>query len=87
MLGLKSIKVKKSVTNVVINLDDTSTLEQTMALSLLLGNYNSLRKASEDNTPIDLEKLEAFRLSFSSLLSNVASEMSINLDDIEKLSS
>ena len=55
-----------------------------MALALLVGAYNPLRKHSENDEPIDLEKLNSFKDRFNELIWEVKNEMNLNIDGLEE---
>lgn len=60
---------------------ESETLDQTknnIAVALLCGAFNPLRKYSSNGVPIDLEKLKKLQIEFRNLLEEV--ELNMNVD-------
>lgn len=70
-LGIGAFRTRKSYS--------APKMMRVLALSLLLGNYNPLRKYCKNDQPIDLEKLEGFKTEFDDLISRVRDSMNIDI--------
>jgi len=66
----------------ICNLDRYKVL----AICLLTGAYNPLRKFSKKGCPIDLLKLSKYKERFEDLLNEVINDMDVDVEEVEKIS-
>ena len=83
-IQLRSGKRTKKTVSMVFECETMSQTKLNIALSLLCGSFNPLRKHSKSDTPINLEKLKAFKEKFNELLIEVVENMDVNIHEIEK---
>lgn len=82
---IKSLKQTKKTTQITLNSESDYEISNNMALALLLGSYNSMRKYSINDKPIDSYKLHELQTKFRNLLFEVENAMSVNIREITKL--
>lgn len=85
-MTLKKLKFTKKTATFTFDIaepwsNDTDETEMTrvLALSLLIGNYNPLRKYCKNDQPIDIEHLEGFKTEFDNLISRVSDSMNTDI--------
>lgn len=74
---INSLKFTPKTAKIIV--DRGGNEEKILALSLLMGNYNPLRKFSKNDSPIDLEKLEAYKDRLENLISEMVSDMDVDV--------
>ena len=82
MIQFRKAKQKKLTTEITFGAVTDNQLESNIALGLLTGGFNTLRKYSKDGQPIDLDKLKKLQEKFEYLISEVKCEMTINIDEV-----
>ena len=80
---LKRAKQTTKTTQLVLVSETDHQLSSNIALGLLLGGYNPLRRHSKDGQPIDLDKLKALQERFSDLIHDVQEVMNVNIWEVE----
>ena len=83
MVQIRKAKQNKLTTQMTFESDTVDQLRSNVALALLTGSFNPLRKYSKEGQPIDLDKLKIFQEKFNNLISEVESEMNINIISVE----
>lgn len=83
MVQIRKAKQNKLTTQMTFESDAVDQLRSNIALGLLTGSYNPLRKYSKNGQPIDLDKLKSFQEKFNNLISEVENEMSVNITEVE----
>lgn len=84
MVQLKQGKQNPKTTAMIF---ESETLDQTrsnIALALLCGGYNSLRKYTSNGISIDIDKLDKLRIEFSNLLDEVEINMCVGVLQVEE---
>jgi len=84
MTTLKSGKIQKKTAVITLHNENIIDTENNIALALLLGAYNPLRKHSSNDMPINLDKLEELQNKFDSIISEIKYEMKVNILDVER---
>jgi len=88
MISTKSIKISKKTATIVFETSDENITNlnrhEIVALSLLTGFYNPLRKYSNNDTPIDIEKLNEFSQQFNNLINDVIGATDIDVEEINE---
>jgi len=79
---MESIVTYKT-TQLVLVSETIDQIGGNIALGLLLGGYNPLRRHSKDGQPIDLDKLEALQDRFDDLIYEVQEAMNVNILAVE----
>jgi phage terminase Nu1 subunit (DNA packaging protein) len=82
MVQIKQAKQTKTTTQMTFCSNNVDELSNNIALALLTGSFNTLRKYSKNGQPINLDKLKNFKEKFDDLIYDVKSEMSINIKDV-----
>ncbi len=85
IMNLKSAKIKKRTTNITLYSENKIEVKEILALSLLMGAYNSLRKHSQSGQPICEDVLKVYQDKFSDLIYQVMGSMDINTSSVEEL--
>lgn len=85
MLRFRKLKQTTLTTQITFESDTVEELRSNIALALLTGAYNPLRKHSKGGQPIDYDKLKVFQEKFETLISDVKDEMDINVLEIKEL--
>ena len=83
MIQIKKAKQNKLTTQMTFEAETVNQLRSNIALGLLTGSFNPLRKYSKDGQPIDLDKLKVLQKKFDNLISEVENEMSVNIIEVE----
>lgn len=83
MIQIRKAKQNKLTTQMTFEAETVDQLKSNIALGLLVGSFNSLRKYSKDGQPIDLDRLKILQEKFDSLISEVANEMSVSIIEVE----
>lgn len=83
MLQIRKAKKNKLTTQIVFESGTIDQLKSNIALGLLTGGFNPLRKYAKNGQPISLDKLKDFQLKFNNLISEVKNEMNININEVE----
>ena len=85
-MTLKKLKFTKKTATYTFDIaepwsNDTEEEKMTevLALSLLIGNYNPLRKYCKNDKPIDIEQLEGFKTEFDNLIGRVTGSMNTDI--------
>lgn len=82
-MNIKSVKFTKRTASLTMFSEDSNLDRYTvLAISLLMGNYNALRKHSKNDSPIDLGKLEVFKERHRDLLNDIINEMDIDVESM-----
>ena len=83
-IQLRSGKRTNKTVSMVFECETMHQTKLNIALSLLCGSFNPLRKHSKSSTPINFDKLQSFKTEFNELLKEVAENMDVNIHEIEK---
>ena len=83
MVQIRKAKQNKLTTQMTFEAKTVNQLRSNIALGLLSGSFNPLRKYSKDGQPIDLDKLKALQQKFNDLISEVENEMSVNIIEVD----
>lgn len=83
MVQIRKAKQNKLTTQITFESETVNQLRSNVALALLAGSFNSLRKYSKDRQPIDLDRLKVFQEKFDKLISEVENEMSVNIIEVD----
>jgi len=83
MVQLKRAKQTTKTTQLVLESETINQLGSNIALGLLTGGYNPLRRYSKDGQPIDLDKLKALQERFDDLIYDVKEVMNVNILEVE----
>jgi len=84
MRTLKSGKIQKKTAVITLHNENIIDAENNIAIALLLGAYNPLRKHSPNEMPINLDKLKELQNEFDSIISEIKHEMKVNILDVER---
>jgi len=89
MISTKSIKVsKRTFTMTFQSLDkELCNLEkyEAVAIALMTGFYNPLRKVSRLDAPINLDKMAAHQEKFNAIINDIITDIEVDVEDIEKI--
>ncbi|MFB3057352.1 MAG: hypothetical protein ACE1ZQ_09360 [Ignavibacteriaceae bacterium] len=83
MLGFNWLKLTKKTA--ILSLTTDGDKNELAAIALLFGAYNPLRKHSDNNCPINLEKLTEYKERMDNLIYDVINDMNVNVIGIEKI--
>ena len=86
----RMLKFKKRTAQVIFEPDHNiewslEDMRQIVALLLLTGMYNPLRAYTNNDTPIDLKELEAYKDRFNALIDDVNHAMKISVTEIDRI--
>ena len=84
-MNLKSAKIKKRTTSLTLYSENKIEVKEILAVYLLMGAYNSLRKHSPNGQPICDDLLKIYQDKFSDLIYQVMGSMDINTSSVEEL--
>lgn len=85
MLYLKSVKRNKRTAVFTFEYESEEQFKELVALALVSGFYNPLRKFTDNDKPIDWEIFKGYRDKFLHLIADVKFYMNIKTSKIEKL--
>jgi hypothetical protein len=83
MVEIRKAKQKKLTTQMTFEAETVNQLRSNIALGLLTGSFNPLRKYSKDGQSIDLDKLKVLQENFNYLICEVENEMTVKLLNVE----
>ena len=70
-MRIKKVKFSKKTATVKFECDSMTEKQQLIALALISGNYNPLRKYSSNDKPIDIEQMNEYTQKLEDLLFKV----------------
>jgi len=86
----KSIKFKKKTITITLeskyNKNSNKEIKKAIALGLLCGLYNPIRKYSNSDNPIDIKSLRDYRYDYEFLVEEIIRKLNIDITNIEDLS-
>jgi hypothetical protein len=83
MIKNKTAKYEKTSTTIKLFATTSEQKRENIALALLTGSYNPLRKHSLSGQPIDEERLKKFQEEFNNIIAKVSYEMNIDIEGVE----
>lgn len=83
MIDIKNLKLNKKTALLTIYsesglLNNSIDEKRIIALSLMIGNFNPLRKYASSGVPIDLDKFEKYQDRFNTLIDDIVSDLEID---------
>ena len=79
---IKNLTFTKTTAKIIVHVESIEDKKDIVAQSLLLGNFNPLREFSENDTPINLDKLKEFKDRYEDLICEMVDSMNVKVGAI-----
>ena len=81
---IRSLEFKKLTAVIKFENYNTALKNELIALSLINGLYNPMRKYSDNDMPLTMDQMEEYRKKFDTLIADIVYDMNL-ITDFEKI--